>query len=148
MEKFKLNHTLLYAKNWYKKSDDIIKDLQKTILADGYGWDEIGKADIAELLLNKCKRIDIPAFNDLTEFARGINPRHTNRVGYYQKECWVLPNYIKEEDLEDYDIDLAITYYCLSSLGLLGRKYFNELTPDYENVLPQNIINKLLTQNK
>ena len=54
--KLKLSHTILYAKGWYEWSDDIIKDLTKTLEADGYSvftpW------DIRNILLSTIDKLD------------------------------------------------------------------------------------------
>ena len=34
--KFKLSHTILYAKGWYLKTDDIWGDLERVLLLDDY----------------------------------------------------------------------------------------------------------------
>ena len=135
MEKFKLYHTALYAKGWYKryqKKRTIWDDLKIIMSLDGYSGEYMSKGDIVSVMLTQCQRLNMRAFKDLSMFADGISQSFCWRHGYYTKGCLWMVN-PKNEELPEYDYYEAIVRYCLSHLVMAEHK---ELTGD-GNRLPK-----------
>lgn len=143
MNKFELQHVALYAKNWYKISDDIIEDLANCIEADGYNT--FNKNDVISILLSKIipiSNLDKVAY--VKDILFNVRERNINKYGY-----WTVGNssdsYIKSTKI--YDEDLAIVYYLLSALRLTNIEDLGELIKPDDKVLPINNIdnvNKIL----
>lgn len=130
---FELGHVALYAKGHYmtyknpkSTHSNIVEDLIALINADGYCADVMTLKNMGELLINKCKVLDVVAFKDLLVFAKGISPRNGHLNGYVQEDS-------------TYNMYLAIIHYCLSNIMMLEREQFVEVEPDYENVLPKKL---------
>jgi len=86
MKKFKLQNLALYAKNHYKRSNNIWRDLTRVLYADGYDFlqhslieRKYEKASLTRIVLNAY--LDIP--NKLNKnvvmrmITEGINPQMT-----------------------------------------------------------------------
>jgi len=122
---------MLYAKGWYKSTDDIIRDLQFSLTLDGFSGELFSKGDIANFLIEKCSKLSGECFHfEITQVLNGIRPEYTWKTGYYHNES---PNiFTKDEWREcDYDYDLAIIKYCLSGLRFLETEKWIPVKPTY-----------------
>lgn len=145
MEKFGLMHTVLYAKHWYKSSDDIWSDLVKVLEADGYIGTFEGdspeqiKNRVAYLLVIQLDRIPkLGSLGRLPDFFESIKPYNSWKYGYYTKENSNWSTNSKEYDsLKSYDYNESVARYCLSYFAQLSReKGVLELTRPLDTVLP------------
>lgn len=144
MEKFSLQHTVLYSKGWYKKSKDIWKDLSKCLEADGYVGTFIGdspeklKNRLTYLLVSQFQRLPNKGYvNSLAAFYEEIKPYNCWKYGYYTKDYKFLRNSQEINDSPDYDYNEAVARYCLSNFSMLSRDEWNTCSPDYKLVLPR-----------
>jgi hypothetical protein len=138
MEKFRLSHLCLYAKGWYQKTNDIVKDLQTILSLHGFSGD-LSKRDIASFMIGKCEKIDIFHFST-SQVVAGLEPYQTYRSGYVHNQTPRIFNRL-DDKLEDYDYSLAIIYYCLSGLSMLDNEKWVREAPIYGKVLkkPEHI---------
>lgn len=158
MEKFKLQHTVLYSKGWYKKYNskgkrkNIWDDLRLTLEMDGYIGTFIGdspeqlKNRIAYLLVNQLERLPITGqVRTLTNFFESIKEYNCWKYGYYTKN-----NSHLRKDLNDkpeYDYNEAVARYCLSIFCNLDRKEWNVCKPDYSKMSRnRNITDKKISE--
>lgn len=128
-QKFKLTNVVLYAKGWYKTTDDIWEDLKKILELDNYTpWD---KNDVYSILLSATQASNIYRWTELKEVLMGIHPNNCWKYGYYCKSNadWSTANSSKE--LPDYDMPTAFVYYVLSNLRFMENKYWNPAVPKY-----------------
>lgn len=147
MEKFSLQHTVLYAKGWYKKYSPkgqrktIWDDLKVLIEADGYlGFNEGDtleqtKNRIAYLLISQIQRIPLTGNQrSLSDFFEAIKPNNCWKYWNYdtKQNCW---SDRPKEELPDWDINEAAVKWCLSEFGNLKKEQWNSVTPSKE-VLP------------
>ena len=147
MEKFSLQHIVLYAKGWYKsynskgKRKTIWDDLKILIEADGYlGFNEGDSLEqtknrISYLLVSQLQRIPLTGSSrTLSDFFESIKPHNCWKYwGYDTKQnCWSGK---PKEDLPDWDINEAAVRYCLSHFGNLSKNEWNHIKPD-KKVLP------------
>jgi hypothetical protein len=109
-----LTNTILYAKGWYKKSDNIIEDLKKILELDGYT--PFNKNDIYSILLG---RIEKHTANWATtrEILSGIHPKNCWKVGY------------EFENEKDYDMCMAFIYYIISNLRFVDNREWTSQMP-------------------
>ncbi len=136
---FKLNHVILYSKNWYEKSYNVWEDLKKCLSADDYSGELFSKADVVSLLLSNFQKIKDQNCTTLLAFVNGISINECWKYGYYTKDhTWV-----KKEDLEtlpEYDYREAVVKYVLSSIQHMTKEDLGieKLSaPDYVNCLPR-----------
>lgn len=147
METFNLQHTVLYAKGWYKRYDPkstrktIWDDLQITLEADGYlgcfeGDSEAQiKNRIATLIVYQFERIPKEgSVGTLGDFYEGIKEYNCWKYGYItQDNCWF------REDLKlaqpKYDYNEAVVRYCLSYFVSLKSEQWKKTKP-LSTVLP------------
>lgn len=147
MEKFSLQHTVLYSKGWYKRYDirgkrkTIWDDLQVVLEADGYvgtfnGDSEVQKINrITYLLVKQLDRIPKKGYRGtLPDFFESINEYNCWKFGYYTKNNSFWSSR-KVDDLPNYDYNEAVAWYCLSFFSLLTKDEFESIKPD-SNVLP------------
>ena len=127
--KTKLSHVTLYAKKWYKRSENIYDDLRKCLTADGYSGEIYSDTDVLMKLLNEAESL-IETPSKLFNFHLDIQESQCWRFGYYTK-C----NFASVGDA-DYDQNIAIIYWCLDKLNNLNHNEFLIKKPDFENVLP------------
>jgi hypothetical protein len=111
--KIKLSHTVLYAKGWYEKSDNIIEDLIVTLKLDDYT--AFTKRDVCIIIINEFHRKK--KHFDLIHFLKDIHPSRVDMIGY--------PNNI------EYDLHLATLYYVLSYFKFLDKDQWERKTPKY-----------------
>lgn len=133
---FNLNHTVLYAKGWYKRSESIWEDMQKLLEADGYTmWETTpDKVRITNLLVMQAERLKIRAFS-LSHFYEGIQDSQIWKRGYYTKTN--PGGTLSKEVKPDYDYHEAVLRYCLSVFGDLNRDHWKVERPDF-TILPKN----------
>lgn len=145
-KKFKLLHTILYAKDWYKRSNNIWDDLKIILTLDGYNGELMTKTDIVSIILINCQLLDVKCFTDLLEFASGIDKNSAYKNGYeyqgmsFQKQGTSYP---------EYDMYEAIIYYCISNLRFIETDLYGKLPhPDYVKGLKRRkgISNKILNE--
>ena len=120
-----LSHTVLYAKGWYKASEDIFEDLKKILELDGYM--PFTKGDVINILLLEAEDFEHQAFN-LREIIIGIHPKECWKVGYYTNEHTLIKDF---ENLPKYDYETAIVYYILSTLSFLETAKWYVVTPKF-----------------
>jgi len=129
-EKFTLQHVVLYAKNWYKRSNDFWKDINKCLEADGYSSDWFRPNDCARVILNQFERLPKKGNFSLYDFLMEIEEQNCWKIGYYtKKHTWVSSD-------KEYDMQEAIVRYCLSSFLMLDNEEWEVCKPDYKKVLP------------
>lgn len=149
MEKFSLQHVVLYSKGWYKtynikgKRKTIWNDLQILLEADGYKGTFEGDKDkqiqnrITHLLLSQFDRIPKMGYvGTLVDFYEGIKPCNVWRYGYITKNNAFSKN-DNVDNLPDYDYNEAVVRYCLSFFCNLEKEQWNVIAPD-KTVLPLN----------
>ena len=157
MEEFRLLHTVLYVKNWYKNrryskyfvdngKRGIWYDLAKTLNADGYYIDEENpsKYDIVNILTMNQQRLPTKP-EILRDFISGIDSENTFKHGYYHKDSF----YNKQNDNNDYDMYEAIASYFLSAWRNMTVSELPLLPkPDFINVLPRKngVTDKSITE--
>jgi len=128
---FPLTNLVLYAKGWYKITDNVWDDLLKILKLDDYVPND--KSDILSIVINAFEKFDIQSSN-LREVLFGISPTECWKVGYYVKgHKWV-----KDADkLPEYDLHTAIIYYVLSHLRFIDNEQWVVKTPKYSKY-PKN----------
>lgn len=137
MEKFSLQHIVLYAKGWYQRQEDeqgLIEDLQKCFTADDYSGEFFKKRDCASMLIHHLEKLPItPSRNTISAVLDGIDEKNCWKFGYVTKNnTWNSDN----SKYPDYDQDIAIIKYCLSQFNFLSNKEWDVIKPDFEKVLP------------
>lgn len=120
-KKIGLSHTILYAKGWYKRSDDIVSDLIKILNLDNIVV--YSKHDIFLLLSNKLKYFD-GADKSIELLCQALHPDNCWKYGYHYK---------KQNKNQEYDYELAVIYYVLHLFTLLTIDKFNFIAPDYNS---------------
>ena len=128
---FPLSHTVLYAKNWYKRTEDVFEDLKKILELDGYS--PFTNGDVFSILVNNVERFDCREF-ELRQVLTGIHPKECWKVGYYTNECTWVKDF---EKLPKYDYTVAVVYYILSALTFLETGEWYVVTPKYTSY-PKN----------
>ena len=128
-QKFKLTNVVLYAKGWYKTTDNIWEDLKKILELDDYTpWD---KNDVYLILLSATQESNIYRWTELKEVLMGIHPNNCWKYGYYVKANSHWSNAKSVDELPDYDMPTAFVYYVLSNLRFMEKKYWNPAVPKY-----------------
>jgi hypothetical protein len=127
---FPLGHVALYAKGWYRKTDDIFSDLRKILEFDDYT--PYTNSDVVVILLRNYEQsIKIR----LIDFVNEIHPLSCWKVGYYPNEG----NFRKTDG--DYDLYKALIYKILSDVRFLSSDQWIVKTPRYSKDFkrPDNI---------
>lgn len=83
-QKFKLTNVVLYAKGWYKQSNDIWEDLKKILELDDYT--PFTKMDVYSIILTAFQNSNIYRITELKEVLNGIHPLNCWKVGYFVKD--------------------------------------------------------------
>ena len=122
---FPLSHTVLYAKNWYKRTEDIFEDLKKILELDGYS--AFNKRDVFQILVNKAENFDHHELK-LRQVLEGIHPKVCWKVGYYTNECTWIKDF---ETYPEYNYITAVVYYILSILSSLETGRWCDVTPKF-----------------
>lgn len=130
----KYRHFFLYAKGWYKRTDNIFRDLG-VIISDMYIM-SYNKSDF-ELKHDVCRRLLIIIEeknllnhngNDLSSFINGIYEKNTWECGYIHKTSPIIDHRDqKYKDLLEYDYVTAVVMKCLSIMRLSGKDVWGEL---------------------
>ena len=122
---FPLSNVVLYAKGWYKTTDDVWDDLKKILVLDDYT--PYSNSDVYSILLKKFDNFDIQA-SQLREVLFGITPQECWKVGYYTKVyTWVDGS----NNAKEYDMPTAFIYYVLSTLRFIDNEQWKPITPKY-----------------
>ena len=133
-----LKNVTLYAKGWYKKSNDIIEDLKKCLNADDYC--PCDRGDVCNILISNLSQTPWLMRNGISYYINdllsGINPKTCWKIGYYTKNN--APCYKPEENetYPEYDFQTAIIYYYLSILRFMEMKDLGGLPKPSKKVLP------------
>lgn len=132
MEKFELSHVVLYTKKWYHATDDIFRDLRFALTIDGYSGEYFKDLDIIYKLLSECEKLDGHKFKMSTLY-NNIQPYNTFMFGYTHNQT---PEYVRntnniEDYQNDYDFNLAILYYIISSLRFIDTNSWIHVHPIY-----------------
>lgn len=117
------SHYYLYAKKWYKRSEDIVADL-RVIHGRWCGMDpsHVDTSDIVHKLLSlvwaHIAFAGSPEFSGkFIDFVTGIAPENTWEFGYMHNRCnWISG--AEREKLGVYSYTVAVIYKCLSVLRL------------------------------
>jgi len=145
MDKFSLQHTVLYAKNWYERYHEsnglrksIWEDLMIALELDGYQGSFIGdneeqiKHRVTYLIVGQFQRLPNKGHaNTLQAFYEGIKPFNCWKFGYYTKEYKFLQSQTQIDAAPEYDYDEAVVRYCLSYFVSLSRDEWEPCKPDY-----------------
>ena len=122
---FPLSNVVLYAKGWYKTTDDVWDDLKKILVLDDYT--PYSNSDVYSILLKKFDNFDIQA-SQLREVLFGITPQECWKVGYYTKDhTWADGS----NNAKEYDMPTAFIYYVLSTLRFIDKEQWKPSTPKY-----------------
>ena len=122
---FPLSNVVLYAKGWYKTTDDVWDDLKKILVLDDYT--PYSNSDVYSILLKKFDNFDIQA-SQLREVLFGLTPQECWKVGYYTKDhTWGDGS----NNTKEYDMPTAFIYYVLSTLRFIDNKQWIPTTPKY-----------------
>lgn len=158
MDKFSLQHTVLYAKNWYERYDEtnglrknIWEDLMLALELDGYQGTFIGdneaqiKHRVAYLIVGQFQRLPNKGHaNTLQAFYEGIKPFNCWKYGYYTKDYVFMQTQAQIDAAPVYDYDEAVVRYCLSYFVSLSRDEWEPCAPNYTKGLakPKRISKK------
>lgn len=151
MEKFSLQHTVLYSKNWYKRYNPkgirktLWDDLMTVLEMDGYLGTFIGdtpsqiKHRATWLLVNQFERLPYKGHsNSLSAFFEGIKPHNCWKYGYYTKDHTWMRSKAEIDASPEYDYDEAVARYILSNLSMLRFDEWNSCLPDYTKMPRKN----------
>lgn len=133
---FSLSHITLYAKGWYKITDDVVKDLLHILRLDDYSPQTLN--DVCSIMIHRYEEtIDV----SLSDFTISIQEYDCWKVGYYTKG-----NSNHSEKIYDYRI--AIIHKILSDLRFCENNQWKIKFPKYSkgNERPKNITIKRLIQ--
>lgn len=122
---FPLSNVVLYAKGWYKTTDDVWEDLKKILILDGYS--PYHNCDVYSILMSTFEKFDVRG-SELREVLSGIHPDQCWKVGYYTKDhTWVDGS----NNAKEYDMPTAFIYYVLSTLRSIDKEQWKPITPKY-----------------
>jgi len=125
---FKLSHLVLYAKGWYKQTDNVFEDLKKILELDGYT--PFSNGDVYKIIASAFEEFECRQ-SELFQVMVGIHPSECWKVGYFVKQNQQWSNQ-KIEYLPDYDMVTAFIYYVLSSLRFIDNTKWKVETPKYK----------------
>jgi hypothetical protein len=111
MKATKLSHTVLYAKGWYRVSENIYYDLKATLKADGYPTDLFSDQDILKIMLNHLEECGFESYS-LSDFIINTKPQ-----GEMTRQVMML-------------------MYVLDKFRWIDNHFWEQATPDYNKVLP------------
>lgn len=155
MEKFSLQHTVLYAKGWYKRyssGNTIWEDLAITLEMDGYMGTFIGDSEIqrnnsiAYLIVGQFERL--PKYGhsrSLQAFYEGVKPHNCWKYGYATKDFTLMQSQKDIDASPVYDYNEAAVRYCLSNFFGMDNTEWVPCQPDYTKLpKPKDITKKKL----
>jgi hypothetical protein len=126
--KYQLSHVVLYAKGWYKTSDNVWNDLKEILKLDNYT--PFSKNDVYSIIVSSIEKVEFNhRFNDLKSVLVGIHPSECWKFGYYTNQNEWVKNY---KELPEYDMPTAFIYYVLSSLRFIDNTQWNPKVPKYK----------------
>lgn len=129
--KFLLTHTILYAKGWYAKSNDVFVDLKNILKLDNYT--PFTDIDVYRILLSSLEEFIHPNLGwvKVSSILYGIHPIVCWKYGYYVEgtDMDFVP---KNKKLEQYDMQKAFVYYLLNNLRYLEKEYWNVKIPAWK----------------
>lgn len=126
MSKNSLKHTVLYAKGWYKTSDDVWKDIKTCLKADDYLGQGMSNWDVIEVItrnLNRVPNVTIKHYMSPIQIMSGLSPENKWKTGFTKDE--------------PYDYLKSVLGYLFSVMRQLTRHDFEVVEADYVNVLPE-----------
>lgn len=137
MKQFQLNHTVLYAKGWYNKTDNVFEDLKKILLLDDYT--PFTNNDVFGILVRNYEKLF--ENKSLLTFLIDISPSETWKVNYPTKGNVWMRNNKENESYPEYDLHTAIIYKILSEFRFMELKDITLSPPKYsiDNPRPTNI---------
>jgi hypothetical protein len=120
---FKLGHVALYAKGWYKRSDDVWQDLLQILKLDNYT--PFNKNDVLGIIVNRfCEDCDVR----MSDMLNNICEDNCWKVGYFtDKHTW-CKDYMNNPK---YDMHTATIYYILSHLRCTESVKIKRVIPKY-----------------
>ena len=139
-----LGHVILYAKGWYKRSNEVWKDYRRVIIADGR-YNPYTRHDVAQLLLQF-----------VLENANRLNKGHLSDPCYISEEIRKNLGYLyywRDNDTENLKkrrgmnlenlsaedmYDNAVIMTCHSIMEFSDPKDFDKILAPSERVLPLN----------
>jgi len=123
---FKLTNVVLYAKGWYKQTDDVFADLIKVLELDNYS--PFDKMDVYSIIISATQNSQLYRWTELKEVLNGIHPGNCWKYGYYTKDnaSWTTT---PKEQLPEYDMPTAFIYYVLSNLRFIDKTQWNPSIP-------------------
>ncbi len=137
MEKFTLQHTVLYAKGWYKRSRNFWEDIKKCLSADGYSGEIFSKNDCMNVIINQFQDLPHKRAHNLLTFVSAIQESECWKYGYYTKNNGKLWGRDEESKDIEYDISEAIVRYCLSQFAHMKNTEWDKCPPDFKKCLPR-----------
>lgn len=131
---FRLSHLVLYAKGWYKITDNVWDDLKEMLKLDDYT--PFSKGDVYLIIANAFQEFDYRA-SELYQVMLAIHPSECWKYGYFVKEnsFWSTDKTVAE--LPDYDMSTAFIHYVLSTLRFIENDKWKLVTPKYKKY-PKN----------
>jgi hypothetical protein len=127
---FRLTNVVLYAKGWYKKTDDVWQDLIKILELDNYT--PYDKMDVYSIIISAFQNSNIYRITEIKEVLNGIHPNNCWKYGYYVKANSQWSNGKTINELPDYDMPTAFIYYVLSNLRFIDNNQWNPKLPKYK----------------
>lgn len=139
---FPLTHVALYAKNWYKRTDNIWADLSLCLEADGFvgydGYEHRERCNMALLIYHKVMPL-LPA-NRFDEFIRSISPQECWKVGFYTKDhTWYSKSKFVEYEYWQAVVMTLLSMICSMEASYLGldKETFKPTIPELKKDAPQ-----------
>ena len=138
------SHFYLYAKHWYKRSEDIMQDL-KVLVANYCGLypEHIGYSDISHRLLSLIQN-EFPHYSSgyvFYQLMEDILPENTWKFGYYHNSMGI-GNLLGMDTkyTNEYDVHYAIVGKCLSILTQAETQHIEGgiCAPDFTLLEPAN----------
>lgn len=126
---FPLSHLTLYAKNWYKRSDNIWEDLKIILEMDGYS--PYTNGDVYSIIVNNFEKFEARE-SELRQVLTGIHPKECWKHGYKTKDNYWSP-YGKCEELPEYNMPEAFIMYVVSALAFIDNTQWERKLPDYRH---------------
>lgn len=123
---FPLSNVVLYAKGWYKRTDNIWEDLKQILKLDNY--EPYDDSDVYSIILSNFEKWD--TYNtSLREVLIGIHPNQCWKIGYYTNNATWVNNHDK---LPEYDMPTAFIHYVLSALRFIDSEHWKPVVPKYK----------------
>lgn len=139
-----LGHVILYAKGWYKRSNEVWKDYRRVIIADGR-YNPYTRHDVAQLLLQfvlkNANRLNKGHLSDPCYISEEIRKNlgylyywRDNDTENLKKQRGMNLENLSPEDM----YDNAVIMTCHSIMEFSDPKDFDKILAPSEKVLPLN----------